>query len=112
MANKRIRCDAVLGAIGLLLIAGVGTVAYAALSDSASKRQGTDVMTVFDPFMLARVAVVPNRPANEPVLLGSRRGNNGSVNSSGNGNGNRPPVVVPSRPTVRSAWAPPFRSGR
>ena len=104
MKKRKMRCVVVIGAISFLVIAWLGTLGYAAPPDSDSSKQRSDVTTTFDPFTLTRIAVVPDRPANQPVLLGSRVGNNG--NGNGNGNGKRPPVIPP-RPPVRSPCRPP-----
>lgn len=103
MGKRRTAC-VVLGAIGLLVIAGLGTLAYAAPSDSDSSKQRPDVTSVFDPFALTRVAVVPvppSRPTNPAALMGTRGGNG----NNGNGNGKRPPVI-PRRSPVRSPCRP------
>jgi len=105
MGNVRIGCAIVIGAAALLVVAGLGTLARAAPADSDSGKNRSDVIMLFDPFTLTRIAVVPDRPANQPVLLGSRVGNNGNGNN-GNGNGKRPPVIPP-RPPVRSPCRPP-----
>ena len=104
MENRKIGCVVVSGAIGLLVIAWLGTMAYAAPPDSDSSKQRSDVITTFDPFVLTRVVVVPvpGRPTNPVVLTGNRGGNG----NNGNGNGKRPPVIPP-RPPVRSPCRPP-----
>jgi hypothetical protein len=114
MRNVRIGCAIVIGAVGLLAVVGLETRAYAAPLDGGLGEKGSDVITVFDPFTLTRIAVEPSRSANQPVLLGNRGANDGDGNGNGQGNGNRhrPPVVVPNRPVVRSPWAPPFGVGR
>ena len=94
-----------LGTVVLLMIAGFVVPTHAA-SAGTGQFATTNVMSVFDPFLLRTITFTPKlfsastmRVA-RPPRVSVNNGNNGN-----NGNG-PPPVLVPGRRSVRSQWMP------
>jgi hypothetical protein len=99
-----------LGALVLLIITVSGIPTFAQRANTATGQVATtNVISVFDPFLMQRVTFTPMvapdsniRVASMPHRVAANNGNNGN---NGNNNGN-PPVVIPGRRAVRSNWTP------
>jgi hypothetical protein len=100
-------CGAVLAVV---LVIGLGSVAYAQEDTKSTEQTRVAGMSFFDPFLLTRVVLAPSS-VRGVYTAATVRASNG--NGNGNGNGNQPPGLpeVPGRPEFRSNWCPPFGWG-
>lgn len=101
MSNKKsnvgFRCGILLGALVMAVLAGLGTVGYAAASGSSSQALQPDQMSIFDPFMLSST-----------IVTAGESSGSGSVYPGGILLSDRPAIRIPSRPVLRSPFRPPL----
>ena len=91
-----------LGTVVLLMIAGFVVPTHAA-SAGTGQFATTNVISVFDPFLLRTVNFTPRVVSVSTMRVA--RSPRASANNGNNGNG-PPPVLVPGRRSVRSQWKP------
>jgi len=103
--------------LAVLLVLGLGSVAYAQEAPKPAEATRVAGVSFFDPFLLTRVVLAPSSVSGRGVYAAAVvTTSGGTIRSNANRNGNlgRPPrvPVIPVRPQLRSNWAPAPGWGR
>lgn len=111
------RCEILLGALVLAVLAGLGTAEYAAASGSKSQALPPDKISIFDPFTLSCTIVTAGEISGSGSVNSGRFGNDrdsikhlwrnvfGKLTSA---RFHSHLIRIPFRPVLRSPFRPPF----